>query len=522
MRDPLSIAPVQLQDTYDPVKLQRQLLLDKELKEKERLSSFATELPKLNKWEDPKYMELLQKRNALDKLGIAYYQKGVDLKKGMSKNDLEARSKFNIARQNLMTDVDDYNNLSKVYDEASKTLMKDYAKGEENRIFNYEESLKRLNQFKNAPDLKSAKEIFNQFGSSGFLATKPKKIDLMKGVYDAIKEYAPEFETKEPYLDKETGIVTTREEKGRTEESTRKALKIFATEGIGIRDEIIRRRTNTDPGFEPEEFSKLSKEEQDKSNEDWLFREFGKPFVTETVKRDIKKISGIGEKKKEEDFNIIPGTITTDLKTIADIGKGRMQVQGENVIGFPDKKLTVNTGSDAVSITTGVRHPKSELVEFTPITSAEYPYLKRDYFIKNHVVTQEDIDSGLFPNWDKDKQEEMIGKKVNLKYPAGSIVTQKMIENKKFKPEDISKRRYVEGSGRTIAGKAGAEEEYKLLIPYENIKYKMESTFKGLSDFLKKETSTKSYILEGYGEFTYDELKESGWTDEQINNLPTK
>lgn len=520
MRDPLSIAPVQLQDTYDPVKLQRQLLLDKELKERERLSSFATDLPKINKWEDPKFMELLQKRNALDKLGIAFYQKGYDLKRGMSKEELEARSQFNTASQNFSSEIQDYNNLNKVYDEANKSLIQDYAKGEKG-IFNYEESLKRLNQFKNAPDIKSAKEIFNKFGAAGFLVTKPQKIDLLTEASKTIKEYAPEIETKVPSLDKETGIVTTKEEKGRTEESVRKALRTSLTEGIGIWDDIVRRRTTTDPYFDPDEFSKLSREEQIKSNENWYFENFGKQFVTKQRKEDIRRISGIGEKDKK-DFNVIPGTITTDLKTVAEIGKGRLQVQGENAIGFPDKKITVNTGSEAVSITSGVRHPNSELVEFTPITSAEYTYLKKDYFRKNHVVTQEDIDSGLFPQWNEQKKEEMIGKKVHLKYPAGSIVTQKMIENKKFKPEDIGKRRYVEGVGRTIKAETAKEKEYKLLIPYKDVKYKMESSFKGLSDFINKEVSSKVYVLEGYGEFTHDELKQSGWTDEQINNLPTK
>ena len=338
-----------------------------------------------------------------------------------------------------------------------------------------------------AKTIKEADEFINSINGN-LLVPKQKQVNLVKEIGSNLKNFLKEGGYKQDVLDKETGIVTTVDtSKSITPEAVKKGLRTLYMSNPDMKSTVDQQRSQYDT-------TDLDLPKTDEGNIEWLYRNYGEPFVDKKDSRSISKLSGFSSGEKEfKEVQVLSGNLTTDLSTKTDL---KFSAEGEKPIGFKEKQITVNTGSEAVTKTGGIRSKPSETIKFTPINSAEYYYTKVSRDKSKVKVTQADIDRG-------DYKQDQLGKVVVKRVPAGTIINKDMLGH--YKPNEVGKRR----NSLLIIVPAGTNLE-PLLIPYDAIKDKMEANYPELKKAMGQ-------LKDNIPSYSRDYLIQEGYSDRQID-----
>lgn len=444
MQDPLSISATILPKTsYDPLTRSDKMLETLLKTQQDKVtaqSKLYEDIKAPTQFEDSKFRQILNERSQLFDYGTQKTMEGYDLKDYSNPKNIDKALEFRDKMDNFQGKVDKYNNLKNLYDISVKSLMAD--EGKDLDVDATKENLKKL---KEAKTLEEADKFLDSIGNS-LLVVKKKYLDVGTYIGTNLDKFITPKAGKTETPDVEKGISTTIDYEKIEAPQAKAGLKSLYKGSEDFKDSV-ENAMKKDATY----FGGFTEDEQ----LDWLYQNYGNRKLKETINKTIQTLPGYA-KKKSEDITVYPGGISTDLWTEQGVGEGRFAAEGEMAVGFKEKSITINTGSESVDKKKGIRSKSSATISFRPISSAVYKYLKKDI-------------NGTRSNGTK------------ARGPMGSILSNGMIKNNllgvKLKEGDYGKRRYVEGYYTDDDGDTGT-----LLVPYDDIKQKMCENYDGLEE----------------------------------------
>lgn len=284
--DPLSVAATKFEDEFNPIQKAKELKLEEIAEENRRGLAYSNMINKLklpDKWDDPKYHELLNKYNRLRDLGVEYLNKGYDLL-DYSKKNLEVTTKFQKALQQLKLDIQDYKNLGSVFNNALDLYTKDYVKGEGNRVFDdvSRQNLEKLRQSRSMDE-------YRQVISSDILV--PREVlysdsELQDRILKNLEDFTGSLKEDKSYRIINGNKVETTKSEMRSESQVREGISRLISTDPKLRKSI--EKYKTDPN---------------QTIDNWVYDNFGKQLVKKQFEKDVKGISGSKGGRENQNLN---------------------------------------------------------------------------------------------------------------------------------------------------------------------------------------------------------------------------